>query len=161
MIARFLRGDQVARCSGSTLVFQRDADRLHIGFPDPGDFRQIEPFNQIIGRVVIRNQSKYSGRNPGVLIELEGCGLIDPDLSEWRQISFGSTIGITVIQWDVGADYIIHGKWLRTLPPLNFQGLTAYRDDPQLVVSAAADGFGPRKWEIPVLILGPGIMKNT
>jgi hypothetical protein len=54
-----------------------------------------------------------------------------------------------------GSDFMIHGKWRRTLPALDFRGLTAYGDDPHFIVTIAADGFGPRRKKIPVKILGP------
>lgn len=129
--------------------------RATVGFPEPGDHLSVEPFKQIYGTPVLRNKSKYAARNPGVLIEFEGCGLRDPDLGAWSQVSFANMVGVTAIQWDGGLDYIIHGRWRRTLPPLSVRGLAAYHDDPQLVVSVVADGFDPRIWKIPIRILNP------
>jgi len=130
--------------------------RAKVDFPEQGTGLQAESFKQLDGRVVIRNKSKYAARNPGVLIELDGLGFSPSSYAdEWRVTSSANMVGATAIQWDGGADHIIHGKWQRTLPPLNFGGLTAYSDHPQLVVSIAADGFNPRKWRMPVKILGP------
>jgi hypothetical protein len=127
----------------------------HAGSPESGDFLMVEPFKQVDGRVVVYNKSKYAARNPGVLIELEGCGLRDSPLGEWRKVTAVNMIGVTSMQWDGGADYIIHGKWRRTLPPLNFSGLASYSRDPSITVSVAADGFAPLKTNIPLKILGP------
>lgn len=130
--------------------------KAHVGFPEPGAALTAEPFKQLDGRVVIRNRSKYAARNPGVLIEFKNCSLPDPpDLGEWRKVSTGNMVGVTSIQWDGGANYIIHGRWRRTLPPLDFRSLAAYSCDSHLLVSIAADGFDPHEWKVPVKILGP------
>lgn len=130
--------------------------KAKVDFPEPGGGLPTEPFKQMDGRVVIRNRSKYAARNPGVLIELDGLGIYPPpDLGDWRVISSANMVGITAIQWDGGADYIVHGKWHRTLPSLDFRGLASFSSHPHLIVSIAADGFGPRKWRMPVRVLGP------
>jgi hypothetical protein len=136
--------------------------KAQVEFSEWGQGLPTESFKQMDGRIVIRNKSKYAAHNPGVLIELDGLGIYPPpELGEWRIISSTNMVGITAIQLDGGADYIIHGNWHRTLPPLDFRGLAGYGHQPYfLSVSVAADGFGPRKWRIPVRILGPVSMTS-
>jgi hypothetical protein len=133
----------------------RPVFKAAVGFPEPGQHTTIEPFKQADGRMILRNKSSVAARNPGVLIEFDGCALIKHNLEGWNPITFASTVGVTAIQWDGGADYIIHGRWRRTLPNLNFRGFTAYRSDPAIAVTIAADGFGPHTSRIPIKVLGP------
>jgi hypothetical protein len=130
-------------------VFQAEVDS-----PDPGGFFSVQKYKQTKGHLVIHNKSKYAARNPGVLLEFEGFGLVDTDLTEWRTVSTANMIGVRSIQWD-GADFMIHGKWSRKLPALDFQGLTALSLNPELAISIVADGLTPRTWRFPIKILGP------
>jgi len=119
-----------------------------------GHWRTVAPYRQVEGRPTITNRSKYSARNPGMRIVLDGLGGIS-EQPGWTVIGQANQIGITSLQWDGGADYIIHGQWSRVLPDLNVQGMFAYTDDPALIVDVAADGFGPKRIHIPVRILDP------
>jgi hypothetical protein len=81
---------------------------------------------------------------------------MSPFDGQWDVLTTANMVGIRTIQWDGGANYIVHGKWSRTLPPLNVPHLMAIRtDNLHLKVSIAADGFGPRHWNIPIKLLGP------
>ena len=114
--------------------------------------KHIEQFNARDGRVEISNESKYSARNPGIRIKFHGFGLPDFASGEWRVLS-NTHVGAREIQWDGGASYIIHGKWSMTLPSLDFGSFAAYGEEPELEVSIAADGFGPRTWHLPIEIV--------
>jgi hypothetical protein len=117
-----------------------------------GNWRTVATYRQVEGRVTITNGSKYSARNPGMRIVLDGLGGIS-EQPGWTVIGQANQIGITSLQWDGGADYIIHGQWSRILPDFNVEGMFAYTDDPALIVDVAADGFGPKRIRIPVQIL--------
>ena len=69
------------------------------------------PFRQVEGEVTIVNNSAYAAQNPGVRITLLGLGGI-PEQPGWTVIRTENVIGIMQLQWDGGADYIIHGRWL-------------------------------------------------
>ena len=117
------------------------------------NWRTVEPFKQVDGEIAIQNNSPYAAQNPGVRITLDGLGGIPP-LQGWTVIQTANMVGITTFQWDGGSDYIIHGRWSRTLPRLNVTGMFAYREDPAFIVDVAADGFGPKRTRLPVQILG-------
>lgn len=124
--------------------------------PGPGGSVRVDRSEPRVATIAIENKSKYAARNPGVLIEFQNCGLDNDRVGGWEVISRSIGTGaVTVIQWDGGADYIIHGRWVRILPSLDFESLTRYGDDPKLAVNVAADGFEPRKWVIPIQVLGP------
>jgi hypothetical protein len=116
------------------------------------NWNTVAPFRQVEGEVVITNRSRYAARNPGMRIELDGLGGI-ADQPGWAAISTENQVGIMKLQWDGGADYIIHGQWSRTLPGLDATGMFAYTEDPAFVVEIAADGFGPKRFSMPVKIL--------
>ena len=85
-------------------------------------------------------------------ITFDGLGGIN-NQDGWTITGSANQIGITSLQWDGGADYIIHGQWSRILPSLNVAGLFAYKDEPALIVDVAADGYGPKHIRMPVRIL--------
>lgn len=114
--------------------------------------RLIMEYRQTEGEVVIANSSKYAARNPGVRVELDGLGGMAPQPG-WTIIAQENQIGALKLQWDGGADYIIHGKWSRTLPMLNVKGMYAIKDDPAFIIYTAADGVAPKRTRIPVVIL--------
>jgi hypothetical protein len=117
-----------------------------------GSWRKVKLYRQVEGQVRVTNSSKYSARNPGVRITLEGLGGIS-NQDGWTVTGSANQIGITSLQWDGGADYIIHGQWSRILPSFNVRGMFAYQDDLALVVDVAADGYGPKRIRMPVRIL--------
>jgi hypothetical protein len=139
------------------ITFRDSYPNLPVFLSEAGSYgansRKITSYRQTEGTVVIRNESRYAARNPGVRIELHGLlGLKPPD--GWDVVSWATTVGPTAIQWDGGANYIIHGKWHRTLPMIDFDEVVAYRQRrPELIVSLVADGSPPRRWRIPVQLL--------
>ncbi len=116
------------------------------------DWIKLKPFRQNEATVRIDNNSSYAARNPGVRIELRGLGGLHTP-SGWVAVAHANQVGITVIQWDGGADFLIHGRWPRMLPMLNFDGVFAFGSTSELVVTVAADGFGPRTRNLPVRLL--------
>jgi hypothetical protein len=116
--------------------------------------RQIERSPQSVGNVVLVNRSRYSARNPGIRIELDGLGGLAPQPG-WTGIASENDTGTVAIQWDGGADYLIHGNWSRVLPNLDFGFVSESKSDrpPQLVVTVAADGLKPTAHRVPVTIL--------
>jgi hypothetical protein len=116
--------------------------------------RQIERSPQSVCGVVLVNRSRYSARNPGVRIELDGLAGL-PAQPGWTGIASETDIGTVAIQWDGGADYLIHGNWSRALPDLDFGFVAESKSDPppQLIITVAADGVRPTTYRIPVTIL--------
>jgi hypothetical protein len=123
-----------------------------IASDSPAWGRTVKTYKQTEGNVSLKNDSPYAARNPGMRITLDGLGGIAPQ-QDWTIIQQANMVGITAIQWDGGADYIIHGRWSRTLPRLDVKGMFAYKEDPAFVVEIAADGFDPETTRIPVRIL--------
>jgi hypothetical protein len=90
------------------------------------------------GMVFLRNNSGYSAKNPVVIVSLHRMFFIPSDRAkferEWASMglaevssSFGGTSelgeGITIVQWDGGSTYSIHGHSTRRLPDLQFSNL--------------------------------------
>ncbi|MEU2419577.1 hypothetical protein ABZ619_00710 [Streptomyces sp. NPDC007851] len=102
--------------------------------------------------VTLNNTSLYADKNPGVRIELEGLRGIG-EHSGWHSERV-HMLGIHSMQWEGGTDSIVHGKWSRTLPGLDFTGLTEMEPgNTALVVTPAADGVAPIRTRMPVRIL--------
>jgi hypothetical protein len=122
--------------------------------PSPNGWRNIVTTRQTECSVTLVNRSRYSARNPGLQVWLEGLGGLK-EQPGWAVVGSANMIGITAIQWDGGADYLIHGKWSRVLPPLIFDGAFVYATDtlPALIVTVAADGIKPQRKRMPVEIM--------
>ena len=103
--------------------------------------------------VTITNKSIYSARNPGLRIELSGLtGL--PGIANWAQVSSPKDGTLIAVQWDGGANFIIHGNWERELPYYNLVGVrTIPGKKHELKITVVADGVPPREWRIPVKVL--------
>ena len=136
-------------CDENAPVLQTDAPQ------EPDGQVQITRYRQTECDVVLRNRSRFAARNPGIRIVLEGLGGL-PEQAGWSTLAWPNMIGPTIFEWDGGADYIIHGKWSRTLPQLNFDGAFVYPTEhgPALIAIAAADGLEPRELRMPITILG-------
>ncbi|MFE9601989.1 hypothetical protein [Streptomyces hokutonensis] len=118
----------------------------------PDQHRQIEAFKQVSATVTLSNASLYAAKNPGVRIELEGLNDIGQQ-SGWQD-EWVHMLGIHSLQWEGGTESIVHGEWSRTLPALDFTGLTEL--DPgnaALVVTLVADGVAPARTRMPVRFL--------
>ncbi|MFD5636225.1 hypothetical protein ACFWJM_19140 [Streptomyces sp. NPDC127077] len=115
-------------------------------------WRNIDSFKQSFATVVLKNSSLYAAKNPGVRIELEGLGGIGAQLG-WEDIKRVPQIGTIAIQWNGGTDSIVHGRWSRTLPSLDFSELIELdRNKTALVVTLVADGLTPLSRRMPVCI---------
>jgi hypothetical protein len=114
--------------------------------------RVVRSFKQTQGTITIINSSKYSARNPGVRIGLDGLGGMGAQPG-WEILTIANMSGPVVFQWDGGADYIVHGNWSRTLPELDVKGMFTSKTDPAFIIDIAADGFGPKRTRIPVRVL--------
>ncbi len=161
-------GGVVALCAYLAATGRPDLQheiRFHFSFPDEpvfvadedtpeGGRPRIKSYKQAWGTLVLRNASLYAAKNPGVRIELVGLGGL-AEQPGWTVVQMVSTVGITVIQWDGGADGMIHGRWSRTLPALDFGDVLALADSPALLVTVAADGLAPATRRLPVRILAP------
>jgi hypothetical protein len=127
---------------------------LEVYRPGEGRVRQFRPWRQTECQAIVRNKSRFAARNPGVRIELEGLGGLK-EQDGWTILAWANMIGPTAIQWDGGADYLIHGRWSRTLPMLNFQDVFVqdHVESPALIVIVAADGLAPKRLRVPVRVL--------
>jgi hypothetical protein len=116
---------------------------------------KADSFKQTRGAISLKNRSVYTARNPAVVIRLNGLAFHSAEFSqsrEWVTVAFANTIGITAIQWDGGPSFYIHGRSIRHLPTVNFQGLTQVPNwgDPGLSIELLADGGYRRVVKIPI-----------
>ena len=123
------------------LVFKVDAPRV-------GDQRlPIVQFKQNRASVVVRNQSRYSARNPGVFISLRGVSLSTaPD--GWNATRTVNMLGVTELMWD---GEIVHGEMPLPLPDVVLADscLLPWLE-PLVEVIVVADGLKPRVYKLPV-----------
>jgi hypothetical protein len=102
-------------------------------------------FKQTVGRISLRNTSRYSAVNPAVIIRLQGMAFLprDPLDDDWVQLAFASTLGVTAVQWDGGPKYSIHGESTRVLPALDFDKLYSVltRGTPAFIFEILAEGY--------------------
>ena len=105
-------------CDENAPVLQTDAPQ------EPDGQVQISDTGRQMRRRTAQPQP-LAARNPGIRIVLEGLGGL-PEQAGWSTLAWPNMIGPTIFEWDGGADYIIHGKWSRTLPQLNFDGAFVY-----------------------------------
>lgn len=119
--------------------------------PHTSPWRRIAEFKQTDGILVLKNESRYTARNPGVRIKFQGFVGI-PGQNYWQTTTHVTSVGVTEIQWDGGTDHMIHGEWSRTLPTFSLLGASLLPDEqPKLIVTVVADGVSPASVELPVL----------
>lgn len=108
-------------------------------------------FKQLSCTVRVRNDSNYSAKNPTIVLRLHDMAFSQtPLIKEWVVVDFATTYGVTVVQWDGGANNSIHGGSVRTLPVLWLSGLhTSPNADPYMTIEILADGY-LRRVKIPV-----------
>jgi hypothetical protein len=126
---------------------------------------KAKSFTRNLGKVLLRNNSGYSAKNPAVVVRLHGMFFSPSDPpsfeKEWASMEIGDTqelvsrIGVdairlfkrgdplTVVQWDGGPTYSIHGHSTRRLPDLQFSSLWLIPDSekPVLTFEILADGY--------------------
>ncbi|WP_034090161.1 hypothetical protein [Streptacidiphilus albus] len=105
----------------------------------------LSPTNLLWGQVLLENSSAYAARNPGVRIRFDGLvGALQ--VGGWESVKEDDATSVTEIQWDGGADRMIHGKWSRTLPRINLAGASWLRSvqRPTMTVTVVADGVSPK-----------------
>jgi hypothetical protein len=117
---------------------------------------ETKDFKQLFCTVRVRNDSSYSAKNPAIVVRLHDMAYIpSAPQGEWVVVEFISTYGVTIVQWDGGANYSIHGGSVRTLPELRLSQLhTSPYPDPHIAIDILAEGY-TRKVEIPVTFKGP------
>jgi len=106
----------------------------------------------LLGAVAIKNSAKYAARNPGLRITFDGLYLKIPSPG-WNIIeSWGDERGVKAVQWDGGTERIIHAKWARSLPDLDFKSVFVYRFDPppKLILTVVSDGSDPQSRNVPI-----------
>lgn len=104
--------------------------------------------------VVLRNRSKYAARNPGVRVDF-GHLLATTEWSAGWSIVEDPNFVRMAVHWDGGADYVIHGRWTRTLPQLSLHNaVVVLNPNPiPMYVTIAADGFGPKEFTFRLRLL--------
>lgn len=109
------------------------------------------PGSEIILTVVLRNKTKYAARNPGLQIRFDGL-LFNNLPAQWTAAErWGEKNGLRAMQWDGGVDYIVHGKWSRTLPIVGFsEFVVTGTETPKLTVTVVADGCRPKEFGFPL-----------
>jgi hypothetical protein len=70
----------------------------------------------------------------------------------WKKLEFANMIGITLVQWDGGPMYSIHGESIRMLPALNLERLFQISEEepPSLAFELLAEGYR-REVTVPVI----------
>ncbi len=122
------------------------------------DRLQVTPYKQTLGQVTLSNRSRYAAKNPGVRLRLTGLfvdGFARDWADGWAPAPSVNQVGVYEVQWDGGADQIVHGRWSRRLPGLDVTGLTSVGGDQPTVleVTLVADGVDPRTLRLPVAML--------
>jgi hypothetical protein len=118
-----------------------------------GWLRTTTPERQTSARVSLRNCSTYSARNPALVVRLRGMFLHNVEqLADWSPVEFIDTLGATVLQWDGGVAYSIHGSSIRRLPTLNFAQVSYVPEwgEPSIEFEMLADGGYRREVSIRV-----------
>lgn len=119
----------------------------------PSQMLRARSFKQTRASVTLTNKSKYAARNPGVRVEVDGLHGLQ-EQAGWRAFNFLQTQGWGSLQWEGGADGLVHGCWSRPLPDLDLDGVGAYRStSTALCVTVTADGIQPRSVVLPVRLL--------
>lgn len=117
------------------------------------------PTQQTHFAITITNSSKVAAHCPGLRVEFDGLkGVQVP--AGWSAVEGISTYGATMLQWDGGLDYIIHGRWERYTPPLLINSPLApvqiREQGADVILTLVADGVEPIVRTIPVRILRTG-----
>lgn len=104
--------------------------------------------------LVVRNVSRYAARNPSVEVMLRGVSLLN-DIPGWDVVGRANAGGATQLLWDGGADRLVHGRGLRKLPRLVFNGglLLPGAPNTEIEVTLFADGAEPVRVMIPLRLL--------
>jgi hypothetical protein len=107
-------------------------------------------FKQTRATVVLVNAAGWSARNPAVRISFHGFINI-ADQEGWAVVDFKSSVGPVSLQWDGGADYLVHGGWSRRLPDIDLQSVRISRGlHHRFLVELVADGYTAEPCVIPV-----------
>lgn len=130
--------------------------------PEPEPYapnrQRIETWPKQTLLLFLVNRSRYSARNPGVRVQ-DATSL--GDQPGWTRMLDALGSGFTSLQWDSGADNLIHGRWERSLPELDFSGATVVRGELVLNVTVAADGLTPTTHRIPIRLVHPNDDKDS
>ncbi len=117
------------------------------------------PIGQTIARISVSNSSGYSARNPAVVLRFRAmsCELSVEEMG-WSVIDTDARGRATVVQWDGGGTYSIHGRSTRRLPAVDLgrvlhnpeQGLAS------IAVEMLAEGGYRREALVPVRFINGG-----
>lgn len=115
--------------------------------------------------ISLRNRSKYAARSVVVTVEISSIA-VRPDAEfspsdEWVAFSLPDSRSMKsdlMIQWDSGADGMVHGGASRRLPDLNLGSLRHHPDWPsaEFRIQVLADGGYRRKIVLPILFVKDG-----
>lgn len=107
-----------------------------------------------IAYIVISNASSYAARSPALIMRIRGGNIRQEIFSaseEWQIIETDLNGNITAVQWDGGANYMIHGKTYRQVPKLSLEGLNATSTEAAAYISfqLVADGYSREGVKLP------------
>lgn len=110
----------------------------------------IRPFKQTVGRVVLRNTSRYAARSAGVRVRFHGLAMTSTP-NGWVGNMFISTVGGIEFQWDAAPGQLVHGRSERVLPAFVLEDATIRPDSsPSLEITLFADSAEPKVITLPV-----------
>ncbi len=120
----------------------------------PDGFPYLAHFEQVRAKARIANRTPFAAHHPACRIEL--IGLHGRDFGPgWTTVIANPDAEPTVIQWDGGADCVIHGEWERVLD-LDFRSVVHLANGPaKMVAHVVADGAPAKVCEIPMDLLQP------
>jgi len=129
---------------------------------------RVEPGSMRPGKVLLRNESGYSARNPALIVRLHSMAFVPERLGDssifeanWAINESGNFAGakgevLREVQWDGGPTYSIHGHSTRRLPDLDFHDLWfSTLTPPILTFEILAEGYR-RVVNVPVLLIVDG-----
>ncbi len=105
--------------------------------------------NELI--VILVNRNVYAARSPAVIVRIESGNFRKEIFSageDWHITGRDMDRNIIAVQWDGGADYIIHGKSYRQIPDLHLEGLGG--DSARITFRILADGYSRKEISLPV-----------
>jgi hypothetical protein len=125
---------------------------LTLGNAVPGKPARWVPAALRLG-LELRNQARYSARNPAVRVLLYGFAVAElMSTSRWTQAATPRDGASREFLWGVGLDLAIHGSWSQQLDPISFLRLQLDMAAPrhEIVIEYVAEGMDRKSWSVPV-----------
>ncbi len=106
---------------------------------------------QLRATVELSNKSEYAARYPAVRLELFGFTKM-ANHDGWAEVPPTSNEATMALQWEEPGENLIHGKWHRQLPDLNFLGVFCDTRIARkfLRIALMADGWRKKPFDIEI-----------